>query len=410
MVAEILSIGTELLLGMVANTDAQFISRELAARGIFVRHHTVVGDNAERVTDAVGTARGRADIIITTGGLGPTYDDMTKQTVCGCFGRKLVMHGPSLEQIHAYFERIGRACTPNNEQQAMLPEGCQVLENGAGTAPGCAFEQDGVHVIMLPGPPRECMAMLNGAARPYLDRLSENALASRYIRFFGIGESELEQRLRPLMERSLNPTVAPYASEGEVCLRVTASAPTSEACEKLLKPVTDDIQAQFPEYIYGVDVDNLEQAVSARLKERGETLAVAESCTGGLIARRMTALPGASDVFWGGVTAYSEEAKIKLLGVPKQILEQYGAVSEQTARAMAGGILGKSGCGRALAVTGLCGPDDADGVPAGTVYIAFAAQNAETSVKKIDVRGRGRTYAQTLAAGHALKGLLDSMR
>ncbi len=408
MVAEIIAVGTELLLGAVANTDAQMISQELAAHGIFVHHHTVVGDNAVRLGEALSVAQHRADIIITTGGLGPTYDDMTKQTVAAHFGLALTLHQPSLDRIHSFFEKLGRPCTPNNEQQAWLPDGCTILTNTCGTAPGCAFAKDGKHVILLPGPPKECHAMLVGGAMPYLQTLRGQALVSRFIRFFGIGESALEHQLRAQMQAAENPTIAPYANDGECYLRVTATAATNEEAFALTVPVVTAICEQFQAYVYGVDVDTLEAAVSARLHAQGQTLAVAESCTGGLIAKRMTDLSGASQVFWGGVATYSNDAKTTLLGVPPALIDTHHAVSAPVAESMATRLLALSGADYALSVTGLCGPEGQEGIEAGTVYIALATKTGQLLCKKLAV-GTGRTRGRTLSSGHALMLLLTHM-
>jgi nicotinamide-nucleotide amidase len=403
MIAEIIAVGTELLLGATANTDAQIISRELAAMGIFVHHHAVVGDNEQRLKDAVELAKTRADIIITTGGLGPTYDDMTKGAVAACFGLELETHQPSLDKIRGYFEKLGRECTPNNEQQARLPKGCLVLENSCGTAPGCAYESGGKHVIMLPGPPKELLAMLQSGALPYLAKLSDVVLVSRFIKFFGIGESAIENELREMMESATNPTIAPYATDGEAYLRVTASAKTQDEAFNMTQPVVDKLVSVFPQYIYGVDVDSLESAVSALLHERKKTLALAESCTGGLIAKRMTDIDGASEILWGGVVVYSNESKMDLLDVGKEPLSVHGAVSEPAAIAMAKGVLMLSRADYGLSVTGYCGGDKA-----GEVYVALAVKNGGTYVNKVFV-GHGRERGRILAAGHALKLLLDEL-
>lgn len=403
MIAEIIAVGTELLLGATANTDAQLISRELAAMGIFVHRHIVVGDNEQRLSEAVELAKTRADIIITTGGLGPTYDDITKGAVAACFGLELEPHQPSLDRIREYFTKLGRVCTPNNEQQAWLPKGCVVLDNSCGTAPGCAFESGGKHVIMLPGPPKELIAMLRTSALPYLANLSDVVLVSRFVRFFGIGESAIENELREMMESAINPTIAPYATEGEAYLRVTARAKTHDEAFDMTQPVVDKLISIFPQYIYGVDVDSLESVVSARLHELKKTLALAESCTGGLIAKRLTDIEGASEILWGGVVVYTNDAKAELLGEVKEPLSIHGAVSEPAAIAMVNGVLSLSGADFALAVTGYCGGDKA-----GEVYVALAVKGGETRVKEVFV-GHGRERGRTLAAGHALKLLLDEL-
>ena len=399
--AELIAVGTELLLGSIANTDAQMLSRGLSELGIDVYHHTVVGDNPERLRAAVELARSRADIIITTGGLGPTCDDLTKNVLAQCFGRELVFDARSAHRIEAYFERLhaGRPMTENNYQQAMLPEGCTVLDNDWGTAPGVAFEEGGVHVIMLPGPPRECEAMFTHRAVPYLAKLSDGAIASRTLRLFGIGESAMEAQLRDRMDAMTDPTLAPYAKEGECELRVTAKAPSREAALAKIDPVVEELRAQFGPLVYGVDVPSLEGVVLELLKERGLTLGSAESCTGGLVAKRMTDLPGSSAVFRGGVVSYATEVKHTVLGVPQEILDEHGAVSEPTARAMAAGARRVLGCDLAIATTGVAGPDpDERGNPVGLVFIALAAPDG-TWVRKVQM-SFGRARVRHIAASH----------
>ena len=373
--AELIAVGTELLLGNICNTDAQMISQALSSLGINVYYHTVVGDNPERAKAAVEVAKTRADIIVTTGGLGPTCDDLTKQVLAEAFGKKLVFHEESAQRIRDYFKQRlpHRQMTENNLQQAMLPEGCTVLQNDWGTAPGCAFEADGIRVIMLPGPPRECRAMLQHRVIPYLKGLSDGVIASRTLKLFGIGESAMEAQLREEMLSMHNPTLAPYAKEGECELRITAKAPTLEVAQAMLDPVEAELRQRFGDLIYGVDVASLEQRVSQLLHEQGLTLSAAESCTGGLAAKRITDLPGASQIFKGGVVCYTNEVKHHLLGVPQEILDEYGAVSAETARALALGACRVLGSDLAISITGVAGPEPDDrGNPVGLVYIGLA--------------------------------------
>ncbi len=370
---EILSVGTELLLGSIANTDAQMLSRGLSELGLNVYWHTVVGDNPGRARQAVELARSRADIIITTGGLGPTCDDLTKNVLAEAFGKKLVFHEESAERIRGFFARIGREMPESNLQQAMLPEGCVVLENDWGTAPGCAFEVDGVHVIMLPGPPSECTPMFRHRAVPYLQSLSEGVIASHTLKLFGIGESSMEAVLREQMNTMTNPTLAPYAKEGECELRVTAKADTDEQAQELLLPTVEQVKELFGNKVYGVDVTSLEQVVQNLLEEQNLTIGTAESITGGLLAKRLTDLPGVSRVFRGGVVAYTNEVKRDLLGVPQELLDEHGAVSAPVAQAMAEGTRRLLGCDIALASTGVAGPDRDDrGNDVGTAFVAIA--------------------------------------
>ena len=373
---EILSIGTELLLGNIVNADAQMLSQGLSELGLNVYYHTVVGDNPLRARDAVEIAKKRADIIITTGGLGPTCDDLTKNVLAEAFGKKLVFHEESAQRIRAHFERIGRPFTENNLQQAMLPEGCEVLSNDWGTAPGCAFEADGTHVIMLPGPPSECTPMFRYRAVPYLLKLSEGVIASHTLKFFGIGESLVEARLRDQMNAMTNPTMAPYAKEGECELRITAKAATDEEAQALLKPAVEQVKELFGDLVYGVDVSSLEQTVFQLLKEKNMTIGCAESCTGGLIAKRMTDLSGASQVFKGGIVSYTNEVKANVLGVPQDMLDQHGAVSAPVAQAMAEGARKVLNCDIAIATTGVAGPNKDDrGNEVGTMFVAIATKD-----------------------------------
>ena len=371
--AELIAVGTELLLGNIANTDAQMISQGLSQLGINVYYHTVVGDNPQRVRQAVDIARGRADILITTGGLGPTCDDLTKVAVAQAFGKELVYHEPSAQRIRERFAQRGTPVTENNFQQAMVPEGCTVLDNDWGTAPGVAFQADGTHVLMLPGPPRECAMMIRHRALPYLQKLSDGVIASRTVKTFGIGESAAEALLRDLMNALHNPTLAPYAKPTGTELRITAHAPTREEALRLIAPVEEQVKAILGDKVIGVDVDSLEEVCLRLLKDRGLTVGTAESCTGGLLAKLLTDLPGSSAVFRGGVVSYTNGVKAGLLGVPQDLLDRYGAVSPQVAEAMARGAKAALGCDLALAATGVAGPDPDDrGNPIGLVYLALA--------------------------------------
>ena len=400
--AEIIAVGTELLLGNIANTNAQELSQALSSVGINVYWHTVVGDNPARLAEAVDIARRRADVILTTGGLGPTYDDLTKQTVCAAFGLPLVFHPEILEGIRAYFEKNVHLTMPeNNRPQAEFPDGAVIFPNSVGTAPGCAFQCDGVHVVMLPGPPFEMRTMLRDHALPYLRTLSKEVIVSHDIMTFGLGESPMEELLRERMTHMENPSLATYAKPSEVRLRATAKAPTAEAAEDMLRPVVDEVCALLGDVVYGVDVASLEAACSALLRQKGMTLSSAESCTGGQIAQRMTALAGASQVYRGGVVSYWTEMKADVLGVSREILDQYGAVSEQTARAMAQGARRITGADVAVSVTGVAGPDpDERGNGVGLVFIGLDTP-VGTFCRRCDFGQRRRDRIQELAANHA---------
>ena len=401
--AEIIAVGTALLLGNIANTNAQEISQALSAVGVNVFWHTVVGDNPQRLKEALDVARKRADIIITTGGLGPTYDDLTKQTSCESFGKPLVLHQDILDGLKVFFEKNVHMKMPsNNLQQAELPEGCTVFDNPVGTAPGCAFEADGVHVLMLPGPPFEMLTMLKGHVVPYLRNLSSEVIVSHDIMTFGLGESPMEELMREKMSRMENPSLATYAKPSEVRLRATAKAESAEAAEAMLAPVVKDVTDFLGDYVYGVDVSSLEETCFRLLKEKNLTLATAESCTGGRVAERMTALPGVSAVYRGGVVSYWTSVKADVLGVPQETLDAHGAVSEETARAMAEGARRVTGADIAVSVTGVAGPEsDERGVPVGIVYIGLATPDG-TFCRPLDLGKRRRDRIQDLSSNHAL--------
>lgn len=400
--AEIIAVGTELLLGNIVNTNARDISQALSAVGVNVFWHTVVGDNPERLRDALEIARRRADIIITTGGLGPTYDDLTKQTICETFGKPLVLHPDILDGIRVFFEKnVHMAMPENNVQQAELPEGCTVFDNPVGTAPGCAFEAGGVHVLMLPGPPFEMLTMLQRCALPYLRGLSSEVIVSHDIMTFGLGESPMEELLREKMSHMENPSLATYAKPSEVRLRATAKAGSVEEAEAMLAPVVREVTDFLGDVVYGIDIPGLENASMKLLKERGWTFATAESCTGGRVAERITALPGASAVYRGGVVSYWTSVKAGVLGVSQDLLDTYGAVSEETARAMAEGARSVTGAEIAVSVTGVAGPDpDERGTPVGVVYIGLATPEG-TFCRFCDFGKRRRDRIQDLASNHA---------
>ena len=400
MNAELIAVGTEILLGDIVNTDAQVISQGLSELGINVFYQTVVGDNPARLRHVVETARDRADIIITTGGLGPTLDDLTKETLATVFGKKMALHQPSLDRIKGFFQTIGREMTPNNEKQAWLPEGCTVFVNEWGTAPGCAFEAYGKHVLMLPGPPRECNPMWKECAMPYLYKLAGGCIVSRNIRVFGLGESNMETILHDMMAESKNPTIAPYAKTSECFARVTAKADTPAECEQLLEPVVEKICGLLGEDVYGVDVDSLEQVVGDGLRQRGLTLAVAESCTGGLLSKRITDIPGCSDYYLGGVCSYANEVKMRVLGVRKDTLDTAGAVSPEVAEQMAAGVARALGADIGVGITGVAGPGGGtEDKPVGLVYISvwYKGQHFTREMRSSNGRDRIRMQAASTA-------------
>ena len=398
--AEILSVGTELLLGHVANTDARDLSELLSRIGVNVKYHSVVGDNPARLRECVEIARGRADILITTGGLGPTCDDLTKQVLCDCFGKALVKNREEDRALYEYI-RTGRGLTPNTHRQAWLPEGCTVFHNRWGTAPGCAFEAEGMHVLMLPGPPKECVPMFESCALPYLRRLSDETIVSHAVRIFGLGESAVDDLFADEMNRMINPSMAPYAKECDCLLQITAKAGSEAEAEAMIAPVMARVKERLGEYVYGVDIECVEEAVMALLREKPMSFATAESCTGGDIARRFTELPGASAFFKGGVVSYVNEIKEDLLGVSPAVLAEKTAVSREVAAAMAEGARARLHADLAVSVTGLAGPDG-DGVhEVGTVFIGLAAPE-RTCVRETRMGPyRTRSFIRRMAGNHA---------
>lgn len=400
-VCELISVGTEILLGDILNTDAQFLSIELAKLGISVIHQSTVGDNRERLLAQLKEAADRSDIIILSGGLGPTPDDLTKEVCCEFFGKKMFLHEPTVEKIKTYFSTKGMKMAQNNLKQAMLPKDCVIFPNDNGTAPGMAIEKDGVHILVLPGPPRELKPMFRNCAVPYLMQFSDRIIVSHNIRTFGIGESLMAERVNDLFDAE-NPTVAPYAKDGEALLRVTAMARTKEEAENLCEPVINEIKSRLDGFVYGVDYTCIEEAVIEKLNEKHMKVATAESCTGGLIAKRITDVPGASEVFDCGIISYANEIKHRVLGVSEDDLNKYGAVSEPVARQMAQGALKVSGADIAVSVTGIAGPDsDSTNKPVGLVYIGLADRD-NVWVRELRTSRKDRSYNRYVSASNAL--------
>lgn len=400
-VCELISVGTEILLGDILNTDAQYLSIELAKLGISVMHQSTVGDNRERLLAQLGEAAKRSDIIILSGGLGPTPDDLTKEVCCEFFGKQMKLHSPTVEKIKNYFSSKGMEMAQNNLKQAMLPEDCVIFPNNNGTAPGMAIEKDGVHILVLPGPPRELKPMFRDSAIPYLMRFSDRIIVSHNIRTFGIGESSMAERVNDLFDMQ-NPTVAPYAKDGEALLRVTAMANSKEEAEKLCEPVIEEIKSRLAEFVYGIDYTCIEEAVVEKLKEKKLTVAAAESCTGGLVAKRITDIAGASEIFECGIVSYSNRIKHDVLGISSDDLEKYGAVSETVAKQMAVGALKVSGADIAVSVTGIAGPDsDQSGKPVGLIYIGLADKN-NVWVRELKTSRKDRSYNRYVSASNAL--------
>ena len=397
---EIISVGTEILLGHITNTDARDVSEMLSRIGINVKYHTVVGDNPERLRACVEIARSRADIIITTGGLGPTCDDLTKQILAESFGLKLVQNDDEVRFLHDFI-RNKRNFTPNNFQQAMLPEGCTVFHNLWGTAPGCAFRAEGKTVIMMPGPPVECVPMFRTYGVPYLRALSDEQIVSHSIRVFGIGESAIDDMFADDMNVMENPTMAPYAKECDCLLQVTAKAGSEAEAEAMMAPVIAHVKERLGDFVYGTDVECLEEAVFPLLKDKGLTFATAESCTGGEIAKRFTDIPGASSVFLGGAVVYTNEVKARLLGLDPEMIEEKGAVSREVAVALAEQVRRLTSADIGIGVTGLAGPDG-DGVhEVGTVFVSMAVEG-NTYVRALALGPkRTRSYIRRMSGNHA---------
>ena len=402
---EIISVGTELLLGHITNTDARDISEMLSKIGINVKYHTVVGDNPERLRACVETAKRRADILITTGGLGPTCDDLTKQVLAEAFGLRLIRNEDEMKGLYDYIHNSPHF-TPNNFSQAMLPEGCTVFHNRWGTAPGCAFRAEGKTVLMLPGPPVECVPMFRAYGVPYLSALSDEEIVSHSVRIFGIGESAVDDLFADEMNVMVNPSMAPYAKECDCLLQITAKAKSEAEAEAMIQPVVAHVKERLGEWVYGTDVECLEEAVLPMLLERGLTFAAAESCTGGEIAKRFTDIPGASAAFVGGAVVYTNEAKARILGLDPEMIEEKGAVSDEVARALSEHVRGLTGADIGIGVTGLAGPDG-DGVhDVGTVFVSMAVEG-RTYVRALHMgKKRTRSFIRRMSGNHAF----DMMR
>lgn len=388
MKAEILCVGTELLLGDIVNTNAQYLSKRLADLGISVYHQSVVGDNSERLKKEFQESFSRANIVITTGGLGPTPDDLTKETGAEYFNKELVLHKDTLNKLKSHFIRTGKGeLKGNNIKQAYFPKDSLILPNDHGTAPGCAIEEDGKLLIVLPGPPREMKPMFENSVVPLLKKYSKEILHSKVLRICGIGEGVMAEQISDIINSSTNPTVAPYAKEWEVILRITAKSDTEENANKLIIPVENEIRRRLGMHIYGEGETSLEAVLAELLIKNNLTISTAESCTGGLIASKLVNYPGISSVFIEGAVTYSNDAKARRLGVKKETLELFGAVSEETAKEMAEGIAKTSETNIGISTTGIAGPDGGtDEKPIGLVYIGLYI-NGVAKVKKCTFTG-----------------------
>jgi nicotinamide-nucleotide amidase len=373
MRAEILSIGTELLLGQITDTNAVYLSQRLAGLGIGCYYRDTVGDNMTRLQEVIRLAKSRSDLLIATGGLGPTEDDITAEAVSAVFEAPLVLNPEAAAHIESFFARRGRPVTANQLKQAHIPEGAVMLPNPVGTAPGFLLDKDGVVIIVMPGPPQEMLPMWEGHVAPLLRERSGAVIVSRTLRFCGIGEGALEMEIKDLIDAQTDVTIAPYAKLAEVHIRLTARAADEAAAQARIAPVEAAVRASVGRFIYGVDEETLEEVVGRGLRGRRLTLAVAESCTGGMLGGRITNVAGASDYFLGGVIAYSNALKERLLGVPRETLAAHGAVSEETAVAMAEGLVRATGADLGVSITGIAGPGGGTTEkPVGLVYIGIA--------------------------------------
>lgn len=370
MRAELIAVGTEILLGDIVNTNAQFLSKELASIGIDVYRQQVIGDNTERLLEVFDEAFKRSDIVITTGGLGPTEDDLTKETACKYFNMESVLHKPSEDDLNAYFKKIGKEMVQSNLKQVYFPKEAIVLKNDNGTAPGAILEKNNKYIVLLPGPPKEMKPMFLNYAKEHLSKLGDGVIVSKTLRVLGIGESGAAELLQDLIETGSNPTIAPYAKEDDVIFRITAKAENKEKAEALIEPVKDEVKKRLGDNCYGEDDDTIETVVAELLLKKKLTISTAESCTGGMIASELISYPGISEAFIEGAVTYANEAKMRTLNVKKETLDKYGAVSEETAREMAEGIAKRVNSDASVVTTGIAGPGGGTkDKPVGLVYI-----------------------------------------
>ncbi len=401
MVAEIIAVGTELLLGNIVNTNAKFLSEQLAFLGFDVHFQSVVGDNPTRLKSVVELAKKRSDVIVMSGGLGPTQDDLTKQTVCEVFGDVLRFDEEENAKIENFFKALKRTMTENNRRQAMVPTNGEKIPNANGTAPGMIFKDGTKYAILLPGPPNELYPMFTNKVKPFLESLSDSVLYSTNLNVIGVGESTLETMVEHLLNAQ-NPTSALYAKTSEVRVRVTAKAKTTEIAQQMCEETVKQFYEILGNNIYDRDSESLEQTVVNLLIDKGKTVATAESCTGGLLAQMITGVENSSNIFGYGTVAYANEAKMKVLCVSGETLEKYGAVSKQTAAEMAKGARQLSGADFGIGITGIAGPGGGtDEKPVGTVYIGIAF-NGEVYVQKAVIKDRSREYVRMSSATRAL--------
>ena len=387
MKAEIITVGTEILLGDILNTNCRYLSRELAAMGIEMYYQITVGDNEERLLKTLEESLNRSDIVICTGGLGPTEDDITKEVCAKYFGYELGLHKPSLDAMIERFKHMNRVPTKNNEKQAYFPKEAYILKNDNGTAPGCIMEKEGKMIVVLPGPPKEMESMFENYVKPYLSKLTDDVIESEVLRIIGVGESKVENDILDIIDSQTNPTIATYAKGYECTLRITAKAKSVEEAKELIKPMSDEMKRRFGQSLYATGETSIEEVVSKMLVENNLKIAVAESCTGGMVSASLINYPGISSVFMEGCVTYSNEAKMKSLGVKKETLDVYGAVSDKCAKEMASGVAARYNTNVGIATTGIAGPGGGtDEKPVGLVYFGIYI-NGKVITKKYVFNG-----------------------
>lgn len=404
MVVELISVGTEILLGNIVNTNAAYLAEQLAALGLSCYYQSTIGDNEERLCEGIKTALSRSDIVILSGGLGPTQDDLTKECAAKVMGKELIMHEPSKQMISDFFAKRGKEPTDNNWKQAMVPVGASVLDNPNGTAPGIIIEENGKCVILLPGPPNELIPMFETSVKPFLMEKTDGVIVSKTVKICGMGESSVETMIEDMIERQVNPTIAPYAKTGEVHLRVTAKAVDDKTARKLLKPVVKELKSRFDANVYTTEENvTLEQAVVDLLLDRDLTVSTVESCTGGLLAARLINVTGVSEVFKMGHITYSNKAKRKILGVKRSTLDKHTAISAEVAKDMAKGLAALSKADVAVSITGLAGPDGGtQETPVGTVFVGCTV-NGKMTVQRYQFSGsRAKIRENAVAAALTL--------
>lgn len=413
MNAEIIAVGSELLLGQIVNTNARFLSQHLAGLGINVYFHTVVGDNSDRLKSALDIAEKRSNLIIFTGGLGPTKDDLTKETIAKHLGKQLVMDSEALSSIELFFKKTNRIMTENNKKQALVFEGSHILPNHHGMAPGMMVENNGYIYMLLPGPPKEMEPMfLQFGTAALAEKINtDEKIVSRVLRYFGIGEAALETEIIDLIDQQSNPTIAPLAADGECTLRLTAKHKDIAAANEMLDDIENKINARVGQYCYGYDNTSLMAELTKHLTYKKFTIAAAESLTGGLFQQELTSFTGASAYFKGGVVCYTNEVKHNVLKVKKETIEQYGVVSSECARELAENVVSLISTDIGISFTGVAGPGELEGKPVGTVYIGIAIKGRPTIVEKLQLGGTreaNRTRSIKYGCYYLMKHLKES--